>query len=161
MGAPPSMNHQRLPVITEHPHASVAAFCSLLAPCFRLLSRGWVLMKADVRATWVWGLLCVSRECHSEDHDHSGKTLNWGSWAITSDDTNYPGKGHKDSGAEYAQAPDLDHEVRVHIRSLPRPLQTLCRQRLASRAKSLKHQPRARQTRLASFAVLFSQAQLR
>lgn len=65
----------------------------------------------------VAGLLLCAGGAHSNDHDHRGKKLNWGSWAITGNDTNYPGKGHKDSGAQYAHAPDLDHEVRVYIRS--------------------------------------------
>lgn len=129
VGTPPSIAHQRLFVITHNPRASDAAFYSLLEPRFGLcppVDRG--LVEADVRGTW--GRCCVcAGGAHSDDHDrHSGKTLNWGSWAITGNDTNYPGKGHNDSGVEYAHAPDLDHEVRVYmyIRSRPRPLQRSC-----------------------------------
>jgi hypothetical protein len=45
-----------------------------------------------------------------DDVDHSGRCINWGEWAITADDCHFPGKGHNDSGAHYAAAPDLDHE---------------------------------------------------
>lgn len=47
---------------------------------------------------------------YGDESDHAGNRLNWGAWAITCDDTGFPGKGHKDSGAAYASAPDLDHE---------------------------------------------------
>ena len=36
---------------------------------------------------------------------HDGKRINWGEWAITSDDPSFSGTGNKDSGDDYEAAP--------------------------------------------------------
>ncbi|KIZ03679.1 hypothetical protein MNEG_4284 [Monoraphidium neglectum] len=41
--------------------------------------------------------------------DLRGERIDWGSWAITSNDPTFRGSGNADTGADYAAAPDLDH----------------------------------------------------
>ena len=36
---------------------------------------------------------------------HDGRKINWGQWAITSDDPKFDGTGNKDSGDDYEAAP--------------------------------------------------------
>lgn len=44
-----------------------------------------------------------------DDVDHSGHKIDWGKWAITSNDPNFKGTGNPDTGDDYGPAPDLDH----------------------------------------------------
>ncbi|GBF91845.1 glycoside hydrolase [Raphidocelis subcapitata] len=56
---------------------------------------------------------------YSDDTDHKGRRIDWGRWAITCDDPHFNGSGNRDTGADYAAAPDLDHanpELRAALR---------------------------------------------
>eukprot|EP00884_Botryococcus_braunii_P008558 jgi/Botrbrau1/17703/Bobra.0166s0127.1 len=44
-----------------------------------------------------------------DDVTHKGEKINWGTWAITSNDPDFGGTGNPDTGADYGPAPDLDH----------------------------------------------------
>ncbi|KAK9863728.1 hypothetical protein WJX84_007385 [Apatococcus fuscideae] len=44
-----------------------------------------------------------------EDGGVPENDLDWGTWAITSDDPDFKGQGSKDTGADFGAAPDLDH----------------------------------------------------
>nr|QKY15147.1 alpha-amylase (AMY) [Polytomella parva] len=44
-----------------------------------------------------------------DDVDHQGRRIDWGQWAITSNDPNFKGTGNPDTGDDYGPAPDLDH----------------------------------------------------
>jgi hypothetical protein len=44
---------------------------------------------------------CVIRD----DVDHNNNSIDWGQWAITSDDPDFGGTGNPDTGADYGAAP--------------------------------------------------------
>lgn len=44
-----------------------------------------------------------------DDVDHLGRAIDWGKWAITSNDPLFKGTGNPDTGEDYGPAPDLDH----------------------------------------------------
>lgn len=45
---------------------------------------------------------------YTDDVDHMGNKVDWGKWAVVEGD--FGGTGHKDTGADFHAAPDLDHE---------------------------------------------------
>lgn len=40
-----------------------------------------------------------------DDVTHKGEKINWGTWAITSNDPEFGGTGNPDTGADYGPAP--------------------------------------------------------
>ncbi|KAF8061950.1 AMY1.2 [Scenedesmus sp. PABB004] len=52
---------------------------------------------------------------YADDHDHEGHAIDWGQWAITSDDKEFGGQGNRDTGDDFWGAPDLDH-ANPHLR---------------------------------------------
>ncbi|KAG2426720.1 hypothetical protein HYH02_014760 [Chlamydomonas schloesseri] len=44
-----------------------------------------------------------------DEIDHAGKAIDWGRWAITSNDPHFQGSGNPDTGDDFGAAPDLDH----------------------------------------------------
>jgi len=57
---------------------------------------------ADEQVDGVWNK-------YRDDVDHTGKKIDWGKWAITSNDPSFKGTGNPDTGDDYGPAPDLDH----------------------------------------------------
>ncbi|KAG2489176.1 hypothetical protein HYH03_012402 [Edaphochlamys debaryana] len=56
---------------------------------------------------------------YRDDIDHTGRRMDWGKWAITSNDPLFKGQGNPDTGDDYGAAPDLDHanpELRAALR---------------------------------------------
>lgn len=47
---------------------------------------------------------------------HKGERINWGTWAITSNDPDFGGTGNPDTGADYGPAPG---EGRLPLPQLP------------------------------------------
>jgi alpha-amylase len=52
---------------------------------------------------------------YHDDHDHEGHPIDWGRWAIVSNDHEFGGQGNKDTGDDFWGAPDLDH-ANPHLR---------------------------------------------
>ncbi|KAL6750310.1 glycoside hydrolase superfamily [Haematococcus lacustris] len=57
---------------------------------------------ADEQVDGVWNKF-------RDDINHEGKRIDWGQWAITSNDPSFKGSGNPDTGEDYGPAPDLDH----------------------------------------------------
>ncbi|GLC36330.1 Alpha-amylase A type-1/2 [Pleodorina starrii] len=56
---------------------------------------------------------------YKDEIRHRGASIDWGRWAITSNDPRFQGTGNPDTGADYGPAPDLDHanpELRAALR---------------------------------------------
>ena len=43
--------------------------------------------------------------CSQDENPRNGTPIDWGRWAITSDDPEFGGKGAKDTGEDYGPAP--------------------------------------------------------
>ena len=51
--------------------------------------------------------------CSDDRSQIDGAAIDWGRWAITSDDPEFGGKGNKDTGDDYGPAPgENDHAQR-------------------------------------------------
>ncbi len=53
-----------------------------------------------------------------DELDHPGATLQWDSSAIASDDPAWPGAGDRDTGKDYPDAPDIDHQNPMVVEGL-------------------------------------------
>ncbi len=71
----------------------------------------------------------------SDDIDHNGKPIDWGQWAITSNDPEFNGSGNPDTGDDYGPAPGNANEWHVALHSaesirlyevLPAATQRIC-----------------------------------
>ena len=91
--------------------------------------------KQDERGNW---------NIYSDDVDHLGNKINWGRWAITSDDPTFHGVGNPDTGDDYGAAPDLDHlnpDLRAALKDWLTWLMSECRVRLEPSALRAAHGP--------------------